>query len=182
MTVNRFTHYEEAAKGEERYEVVNVGALGFWHTIKNAKGAKLAFLGLGSIIENVEEQIPLNIYYLGLKYNLISTFAKAQSILEVIEDEGKREAMWDDAFMGLSRLETLEYWVRAANEGSDFGAASKRLKDYFILSQEEVSELNARTRTLIKLLNETAVPYYGCGVGQKYECSGRFYTALQFAT
>lgn len=83
--------------------------------------------------------------------------------------------------MGLSEIKSIENWVRAANEGNDFGVASKRLKDYFILTQEEISELNIRMRTLIKLLNDTAVPFYGCGIDEKYECDGRFYTAVQFA-
>ncbi len=43
--------------------------------------------------------------------------------------------MWSDSWMGLGNTNTSEFWVRAANEGDDFGIASTYLKDYFVLNQ-----------------------------------------------
>jgi len=42
----------------------------------------------------------------------------------------------------MSSSNTIEYWIKAANEGHDYGVATRALKDYFQLTQTEISGVN----------------------------------------
>lgn len=88
--------------------------------------------------------------------------------------------------MGLSNMDTMENWVRAALEGNDYGVASQKIKDYFDISQTTMSAINLNFRAMESALNTSAFPYYKCNpYGQKeeekkekYTCDGKYLTTL----
>ena len=110
--------------------MVNPGGLGIWTFIKYMDTPTLTLSAIGAVIKNVNEQVPLNIYYLGLKNLFLKDYSQTATVLSAVSAE-KRKAMWNDTYHGLSSTATMEYWVKAALETDDYGTNSKVIKDYF---------------------------------------------------
>ncbi|CAK57119.1 unnamed protein product (macronuclear) [Paramecium tetraurelia] len=191
VTSNRYVTFQEknAEEGTKEYSVVNPGLFGSWYLGTHLPQPKLTWMTIGQVMQNLQEQLVLNIYYQGFHYQFVKDEASCNALLKMINDEQKRKDMFYDHFMGLGNPDTMENWVRLGLEGHNFGPAGQLLRDYFDLNQELVNDIRKAVSEQIKAINVSAMANsYNCNpYGQdpdqkkyKYDCDGKYFTALQW--
>ena len=170
--------------------ILNMGNLGYWSTLKQARPTLLLQQGLALLFTNLEASLIPTLLGSGINQQFLANSSALYSSLLSPAGIAKNQTdfMWNDPRFGLSDEENLGVWAQAAvdcfeNDSGDFEYSEDAimLKNYFALSDTQLLSLMQKMYTYVKTIKQLLLENHYCAQISMNECTGRYLGVAQMA-
>lgn len=165
----RFAEWFESRNLDEKVSILNMGSLGYWSTLKQARPALLLQQGLALLFTNMEESILPTVLGQGISQQFLPNFtATYLSLLAPVGiDNDNAQFIWNETAYGLSDKDNVGFWAQAAEECFDgdkfeYSSDAIKLKNYFTLSDRQTEFIMRQLHGFVSVLKELLLQNHYC--------------------
>jgi hypothetical protein len=186
----RFQEWFESKPLDDRVSILNMGNLGYWSTLKQARPTLLLQQGLALLFTSLEESLIPTLLGSGINSQfLVNSSALYSSLLAPASiPKDNTEFMWSDPAYGFADKENLGTWATAAiscfenaEKGFTFSADAVLLKNYFALSDGQIKILMEKVYGYVTGLRKLLLENHYCAQVSMDKCTGRYLGVAQLA-
>ena len=174
-----FEHLKNSRDVDEKFNVVNVGPLGFWMQLETAKLSAFAIQGLGGLFVEMNATIKAQAIGQGISSTFLPDF---QHFAGLCSDIGmnnyEKSILWNDTEYGLMDQDNYLPWVQAAFY-SDQSAKNVLFQQFYPINPYFIESILQEIKIYADSINEILGNWF-CGDGKV--CDSFTLTIKQIAT